>query len=309
MSLPAQPELDVPASEGPRRAVRYHCRHVTRYSYGETVITAHMLAHLVPRAHPRQISHDATLTIDPDPGVVADRQDWFGNPATYAAMHVPHRELTVTAEIDVTVAPPTPFEPQSTPAWEDVAAQAAGLVETIEFIRPSARVPLADTALQAFAVTFFPAGRPIGVGAMELTRRIHADFSFDPAATTVSTPIAEVLRKRSGVCQDFAHLMIGALRALCLPARYVSGYLRTLPPPGKEKLKGADASHAWVQVWCGPADGWIDLDPTNGRQCDTDHVTLAWGRDYDDVCPLRGVILGGGNHGVAVAVDVEPVEN
>lgn len=291
-----------------RGAVRYHCRHVTRYGYGDAVTSAHMLAHLAPRAHPRQACHMATLSIVPWPGVVTERRDWFGNPVTYAALHTPHRELLVTAEIEVTVSPPPPFMPEATPAWEEVAAQAAMLAETVEFVRPSARVPLADTLLTMFAAAFFPPGRPVGAGALELTRRIHADFSFDPTATTVSTPISEVLTRKRGVCQDFAHLMIGALRALGLPARYVSGYLRTLPPPGKEKLKGADASHAWVQVWCGPDDGWIDLDPTNGRQCDTDHVTLAWGRDYDDVCPLRGVILGGGSHGVLVAVDVEPAD-
>lgn len=316
MSLPARRDQDVPevqaaADAGGAPAVpaamRYHCRHVTRYTYGDMVTNAQMLAHLAPRAHPRQTCHMATLAIVPWPSVVTERRDWFGNPVTYAALQSPHRDLTVTAEIEVTVNPPPPFHPTATPIWEDVAAQAAGLAETVEFVRPSARVPQADTALTLFAASFFPSGKPMGEGALDLTRRIHADFSFDPTATTVSTPISEVLARRRGVCQDFAHLMIGALRALGLPARYVSGYLRTLPPPGKPKLQGADASHAWVQVWCGADTGWIDLDPTNGRQCDTDHVTLAWGRDYDDVCPLRGVILGGGSHGVLVAVDVDPV--
>lgn len=316
MSLPARREQSVPEAQAAADAggapaapvaMRYHCRHVTRYTYGDMVTNAQMLAHLAPRAHPRQTCHMATLSIVPWPAVVTERRDWFGNPVTYAALQSPHRDLTVTAEIEVTVEPPPPFHPIATAIWEEVAAEAAGLAETVEFVRPSARVPQADTGLTLFATTFFPSGRPIGEGALELTRRIHSDFSFDPTATTVSTPISEVLARRRGVCQDFAHLMIGALRALGLPARYVSGYLRTLPPPGKPRLQGADASHAWVQVWCGQEVGWIDLDPTNGRQCDTDHVTLAWGRDYDDVCPLRGVILGGGSHGVLVAVDVEPV--
>ncbi|OYQ32814.1 transglutaminase [Niveispirillum lacus] len=307
MPLPARREED--AVDGNERgAVRYQCRHVTRYGYGDPVTSAHMLAHLAPRDHPRQTCHKATLSIVPWPGVVTERHDWFGNPVTYAALHTPHRELTVTAEIEVTVAPPPPLLAETTPCWEEVAALAATLAETAEFVRPSARVPLADTALTLFAAAFFSQGRAIGEGALDLTRRIHADFSFDPTATTISTPISEVLARKRGVCQDFAHLMIGALRALGLPARYVSGYLRTLPPPGKPKLQGADASHAWVQAWCGPHDGWIDLDPTNGRQCDTDHVTLAWGRDYDDVCPLRGVILGGGHHGVLVAVDVDQLD-
>lgn len=316
MSLPARREQSVPEAQAAADAggapaapvaMRYHCRHVTRYTYGDMVTNAQMLAHLAPRAHPRQTCHMATLSIVPWPAVVTERRDWFGNPVTYAALQSPHRDLTVTAEIEVTVEPPSPFHPAATPIWEEVAAEAARLAETVEFVRPSARVPQADTGLTLFATTFFPSGRPIGEGALDLTRRIHSDFSFDPTATTVSTPISEVLARRRGVCQDFAHLMIGALRALGLPARYVSGYLRTLPPPGKPRLQGADASHAWVQVWCGQEVGWIDLDPTNGRQCDTDHVTLAWGRDYDDVCPLRGVILGGGSHGVLVAVDVEPV--
>jgi transglutaminase-like putative cysteine protease len=289
-------------------AMRYRCKNVTRYAYSDPVTSAQMLAHLTPRDHPRQICHMATLSILPWPSVLTERHDWFGNPVTYAALHAPHRELTVTAELELTVEPAPAFLPSTTPVWEEIASLAATDVETLEFVRPSARVPMADAALIQFASAYFPSGRSIGVGALELTRRIHADFKFDPTATTISTPISEILAKRRGVCQDFAHLMIGTLRALGLPARYVSGYLRTLPPPGKEKLKGADASHAWVQVWCGPEDGWIDLDPTNGRQCDTDHVTLAWGRDYDDVCPLRGVILGGGNHGVLVAVDVEPAE-
>ena len=138
-------------------------------------------------------------------------------------------------------------------------------------------------------------------------RRIHKEFAFKPGATTVSTPVGEVLAQRRGVCQDFAHVMIGCLRGLGVPARYVSGYLRTLPPPGQPKLQGADASHAWVQAWCGPDLGWIDLDPTNATLAETDHITVAWGRDYDDVCPLRGVILGGGAHTVSVAVDVEEI--
>lgn len=304
MSSPARRD-DPPA---PKPAMRYRCRHVTRYGYGDPVTNSHLLAHLTPREHPRQTLHSAELSIVPWPAVTSQRSDWFGNPVTYAAMQSPHRELTVTAELDLTVNPPPPFTPASTPAWDEIMAQAALLAETVEYVRPSPRVPQADAALLLFASGFFPSGRPVGVGAMDLTRRIHSDFSFDPTATTISTPISEVLSRKRGVCQDFAHLMIGALRALGLPARYVSGYLRTLPPPGREKLRGADASHAWVQVWCGIDNGWIDLDPTNGRQCDTDHVTLAWGRDYDDVCPLRGVILGGGSHGVLVAVDVEPVE-
>ncbi|WP_029014207.1 transglutaminase family protein [Niveispirillum irakense] len=303
MSLPAPPEPGS-ADSG---LMRYRCRHVTRYSYSDTVTSSHLLAHLAPRPHPHQESRMLELSILPWPAAMVDRRDWFGNPATYASIQVPHRDLTVTAEMEVTVTPPPPLHPAFTPAWEMVAAQAPDLMETVEYIGPSQRVPQGGPDLIAFASESFPAGQPIALGAMDLMRRIHEDFSFDPSATTVSTPISEVLSKRRGVCQDFAHLMIGALRALGLPARYVSGYLRTLPPPGRERLRGADASHAWVQVWCGAEAGWVDLDPTNGKRADTDHVTLGWGRDYDDVCPLRGVILGGGSHGILVAVDVEPL--
>lgn len=301
MSSPAPPE---PVTQG---AVRYRCRHVTRYQYSDTVTSSHLLAHLAPRPHPRQAGRVLELSILPWPAAMVDRRDWFGNPATYASIQVPHRDLTVTVEMEVSVAPPPPLRPEASPPWEQVAALAAELAETAEFIGPSQRVPPAGPELTAFAAGFFTPGLPVVAVAMALVRRIHEEFSFDATATNVSTPIAEVLAKKRGVCQDFAHLMIAALRSHGLPARYVSGYLRTLPPPGREKLRGADASHAWVQVWCGGDLGWVDLDPTNGRQADTDHVTLAWGRDYDDVCPLRGVILGGGSHGILVAVDVEPL--
>ncbi|SNS39340.1 Transglutaminase-like enzyme, putative cysteine protease [Azospirillum sp. RU38E] len=293
--------------ERPAGAMRYRCRHVTRYSYGEMVTSSHLLAHLAPRPHPRQTGRVTDMTILPWPASLVDRLDWFGNPTTYASIQTPHRELTVTVEMEMQVLPPPPLNPAQSACWEQVALQALERAETVEFVQASPRVPPPDAAITAFVTPFFPPGQPAAAGAMALMRHIFSEFSFDPTATTVSTPIAEVLTKQRGVCQDFAHLMIAALRALGLPARYVSGYLRTLPPPGQERLRGADASHAWVQVWCGEGTGWIDLDPTNGRQADTDHVTLAWGRDYDDVSPLRGVILGGGSHGVLVAVDVEPL--
>jgi len=310
MSSPAPPEASAaapPLPVAPDGAVRYRCHHVTRYSYTDAVTASQLLAHLVPRSHPRQRLHAARLTLDPWPAVMTDRVDWFGNPVTYASLQTPHQQLTVTAEIAVEVLPPPALDPAVTPAWDRLAVAVARDKVAQEFVFASLRVPAPDPALAAFAAPSFPAGRPVAEAALDLTRRIHAGFSFDPSATTVSTPVAEVLANRRGVCQDFAHLMIGALRALGLPARYVSGYLRTLPPPGQVKLRGADASHAWVQVWCGDDAGWLDLDPTNGITGNTDHVTLAWGRDYDDVCPLRGVILGGGAQSLTVAVDVEPV--
>lgn len=297
-------------------STRYRCRHVTAYSYGDPVGVSHLVAHLAPRPHPRQTGRAVSLKLDPAPAVAVDRLDWFGNPVTYAAIQEPHLALTVTAEIEVEVRPPAPFDPAATPAWETVRAAAAAGAETAEFLFASPRVPVPDAALAAFATAEFAPGRPVAAAALDLMARIHRDFAFDPAATTVSTPVREVLERRRGVCQDFAHLLIGALRSLGVPARYVSGYLRTLPPESATgeptDWRGAAASHAWVQVWCGDPEaggiGWLDLDPTNGVMAGMDHVTLAWGRDYDDVCPLRGVIVGGGAHSLCVDVRVEPLD-
>ncbi|QJE74826.1 transglutaminase family protein [Aerophototrophica crusticola] len=272
------------------------------------VLSSHLVAHLAPRPHPRQDAKVLRLEIEPRPAFAVDRRDWFGNPTTVAGIQEPHRTLSVMAEMEVEVSPPPPLDPFATPAWEQVRAAAPADPALVEFTLASPRVPAPDPALAAFATPSFPPGRPVAAGAMDLMRRIRDGFTFDATATTVSTPVAEVLARRSGVCQDFAHLMIGALRSLGLPARYVSGYLRTIPPPGRPRLVGADASHAWVQAWCGDAVEWLDLDPTNGKLGDTDHLTLAWGRDYDDVCPLRGVIVGGGSHTLTVSVDVEQLQ-
>lgn len=306
---PLPQATDAPAVAGP--GVAYRCRHITRYSYAEPVTGSQLIAHLAPRPHPHQRGGIARLLVEPAPAVAVDRLDWFGNPVTYAAIDTPHRSLTVTAELEIAVeALPLP-DPATTPPWERVAAAAAAAAEPVEFLQPSPLVPVPDAALSAaladFTAPSFPPGRPVLAGLLDLTRRIQAEFTFETGVTSPGTPVAEVLRLRRGVCQDFAHLMIAALRPLGLPARYVSGYLRTLPPPGQPRLVGADASHAWVQAWAGPDPGWIDLDPTNGRPADTDHITLAWGRDYDDVCPLRGVILGGGAQTLEVSVDVEPL--
>lgn len=292
--------------------VRYRCTHVTAYSYGEPVTESHLIAHLAPRPHPRQTGRIVALSLNPAPAVAVDRVDWFGNPVTYAALQEPHRSLTVTAELEVEVRPPPPVDPAATPAWEWLRDRARDRMETAEQVFASPRVPAPDPDLAVFAAESFTPGRPVAEAALDLMHRIHRDFTFDPTATTVSTPVRDVLGQRRGVCQDFAHLLIGAARSLGLPARYVSGYLRTLPPEGVEDWRGAAASHAWVQLWTGDPEaggvGWLDLDPTNGVMAGVDHVTLAWGRDYDDVCPLRGVIVGGGSHTLSVAVRVEPVD-
>ncbi|MDR3514704.1 MAG: transglutaminase family protein [Azospirillaceae bacterium] len=304
--------VDAPALSAPgNRTTRYQVRHLTRYRYGDRVSVSHHILHLVPRPHPRQVCDDPQIRIVPAPAARADWCDYFGNPTSYCEIREPHLCLEIESTLQVTVQPPT-IDLAATPAWELVRAQT--------------QVPVDDDDLAAAAMVFdsllvratpdlcdyarpsFTTDRPIGAAVMDLTRRIFRDFRFDATATSVSTPLAEVLNHRRGVCQDFAHLGIGCLRALGLPARYVSGYLRTLPPQGRPRLIGADASHAWFAAWCGPAAGWIDFDPTNDRTADANYISIAWGRDYDDVSPVRGVILGGAWHELTVAVDVEPLD-
>lgn len=306
---PASPPATAPAPVPGGTAVRYRAIHRTRYDYGEEVPVSHHLAHLQPRPHARQRCRRAHLTVGPAPAVRTDFSDYFGNPVTYVAVQEPHRYLEVCSEIEVEVRQPLPFDGAATPPWDELRHLARALSgaddSTLvgQFVFDSNLIKCSPD-LAAYAKPSFPAGRPIGLAVIDLNTRIHREFAFDPTATTVATPLGEVLERRRGVCQDFAHLSVGCLRSLGLPARYVSGYLRTLPPPGKPRLVGADVSHAWLSAWCG-GDTWIDLCPTNGRLADADFITLAWGRDFDDVSPVRGVILGGANQGLQVSVDVE----
>ncbi len=290
---------------------RYRIRHTTRYGYGGPVSGAQHRLHLTPRPQPRQQVHSHALWVDPAPDVRDDGHDGFGNPETYLALEQPHRSLTITAETELTVIAPMRFDPTATPVWREVARAAAAPAIAAELavaLGDSALVPLTD-ALHAYAAPSFGDGVSIAVALGDLLGRLHAEFVFDPGATDVYTPLTEVLARRRGVCQDFAHLGVGCLRAVGIPARYVSGYLRTVPPPGRPRLVGADASHAWVSAWCGTALGWCDLCPTNGKFIDEDYVTTAWGRDYDDVSPVRGVIQGGGAQSLGVEVDVEPLDD
>lgn len=293
----------------PAARARYRVRHVTRYDYVDPVLLAHHRLHLSPRAVAGQSCARHALTIDPPPSTSACRFDFFGNPVIYASIEEPHRELLVSLDMMVEVVAPEPVDPDATPGWEDIRDQlrfaaTPTALETVGFAHRSALVPDLDP-LARFAAPSFPPRRPIALAALDLMRRIHRDFTFDPKATTISTPLADVLERRRGVCQDFAHLLIGCLRALGLSARYVSGYIRTVPPAGKPRLVGADASHAWVSVWCGE-DLWLDLDPTNGKPRDADFIMVAWGRDYADVSPISGVLLGGSDRQkLDVAVDVE----
>jgi transglutaminase-like putative cysteine protease len=310
MSPPGPPDALPAAADPPDRGLRYRIRHRTEYRYGQRVAVAHHLLFLQPRTIPHQRCRTQQIAVEPPPSATGDHIDCFGNPVRYLAIQQPHGGLVIDSRLDIDVAPGVAFDAESTPAWETireqiVAADDDGAREAAAFAFASPRVPLL-AALGDYARPSFAKGRPIGAAAIDLMGRIHRDFAFDPSATTVGTTLAEALVARRGVCQDFAHLEIGCLRALGLAARYVSGYLRTLAPLGRERVRGADASHAWLSVWCG-ADLWLALDPTNERIAATDHVTLAWGRDFDDVSPVRGVLFGGGSHSLSVTVDVESV--
>ncbi|MBN8892869.1 MAG: transglutaminase family protein [Rhodospirillales bacterium] len=290
--------------------MRYRVRHTTTYDYAEKVDLASHMLHLTPRSLAWQRVEAASIEAHPMPARVTEGIDHFGNPVRWMFLDRPHYRFEVTVEAVVEVAFPPPPEPGATPPWEQVAEAAErggpGAWQAAEFAFASPMAP-ADAGAGAYAAISFPPGRPVLAGLLDLTRRINAEFAFKPGETTLHTPISQVLAQRAGVCQDFTHLMLAGLRALGLPGRYVSGYLRTRPPPGREALRGADQSHAWVGGWMGPALGWVDLDPTNNLVVASEHVVLAWGRDYGDISPIRGVILGGGAHSVDVGVDLAPV--
>ncbi len=290
----------------------YKISHRTRYTYTHPVSISHLMVHLAPRPCAWQRSHGNRLRVFPLPAVSKAATDYFGNPTTFLTIQERHTELTIHAESTIQVLPRKRPDPAATPPWETVYDRLArdlsseGL-ETFQYVFNS-HFTEAPGRLVEYARRSFGPGRPVAEAALDLTRRIYRDFKYDPAATTISTPLEEVFALRRGVCQDFAHLQIACLRSLGLPARYVSGYLHTRPPKDGKRLVGADASHAWLAVWC-PGHGWIDLDPTNDLVPGMEHVTLAWGRDYGDVSPINGVIVGGGDHRIAVGVDVTAVED
>jgi transglutaminase-like putative cysteine protease len=282
---------------------RYALTHVTSYRYAAPVDLATHLLHLTPRAVPGQRVISSTLDLAPGVGQRVEGIDHFGNGTTWLSVDAPHDAFRAAlhAEVEVAFAPP----PATTPRWEavrDAAATPDGW-EALEFAMPSAHAP-ADAGAGAYARQSFPPGRPVLDGLRDLAGRIKRDFAFKPGVTTISTPVAQVLALRAGVCQDFAHLMIAGLRWLGLPARYVSGYVRTRPPPGQQRRQGADQSHAWVGCWLGPEHGWVDLDPTNDLVVADEHVLLGWGRDYADISPVKGILLGGGRQVLEVSVDL-----
>ena len=289
-------------------AMRYDVTQVTVYDWGAAVPFADCALRLLPIERRGQTVQVSRLTVDPEATTVTDGVDHFGNHVTRLGFRRSHRRLTIRATATVTVEPPPALDPDPSPRHEEVreiAVRSRSLApeDPANFLFPSRWVRLAP-AVTEWAASSFPAGRTIGAGALDLTKRIHRDFAYDPTATEVATPLAEAFQARRGVCQDFAHVMIAGLRGLGLPAAYVSGYLRTVPPPGTKRLEGADAMHAWVEVWCGPSLGWIGFDPTNGIVAGTDHIVVGHGRDYTDVAPVTGIILSAGSQGHSVAVDV-----
>ena len=295
------------------RTTRFRVIHRTRYAYALPVELCHNEAHLRPRTTPQQRCLASRLTIDPVPAVMHDRVDYFGNPVSYFAAQLPERELTVvsTSEVEVATLELEDGQVPSSPPWEEVRDLLAPgdrnvPLEAREMALGSPMVPVA-APLADFACESFPPGRPILEAVAGLSRRIHRGFTYDQEFSTVATPIAEVLERRRGVSQDFAHVAIGCVRSLGLPARYVSGYIETVRDPGQPRLVGADASHAWFSTWA-PGTGWFDFDPTNDQIPPRQHITTAWGRDYSDVTPLKGVLFGGGEHVLEVAVDVTRLE-
>ncbi|MGO8752058.1 MAG: transglutaminase family protein [Thermoguttaceae bacterium] len=291
--------------------MKYHISHTTTYRYSEPVSLGHNEARLTPRSRfGRQQCLAHQLLIRPTPATVHGWTDYFGNAVSYFTVEEPHGELAITAESEVDVLEPAAVPSASTPAWEQVrgtlaAGQDADSLEALQFTLESTYTRDQD-ALHGYSAISFGQGRPLLSAVLDLTDRIHREFKYDPAATSVNTPIMEVFRHRRGVCQDFAHLEIACLRSMGLTARYVSGYLLTDPPPGQRRLIGVDGSHAWLSVFC-PGAGWLDIDPTNNLMPSLRHVTVAWGRDYGDVCPVKGIVLGGGGHTMRVAVDMVPV--
>jgi transglutaminase-like putative cysteine protease len=299
----------------------YHVVHQTRYSYAGEVVSSHNEAHLLPRSLAAQVPSHVELRIEPTPDSVRWHKDYFGNDVVFFALQTPHRQLTIRTESDVALDPAVRFDPKHSVPWEEVAAgvrvaRTPEALEAFEYVFDSPFVA-ASEALAAYARPSFPDRRPLAEALLDFAHRIHAEFRYDPEATTLDTPVEDALRERHGVCQDFAHVMIGGLRSLGLPARYVSGYLKSqrnaksgaVPAAAPaDDLKGSEASHAWVAAWC-PTLGWIEVDPTNDLVPQDRHIVLAWGRDYEDVSPVNGVTLGGGSHTVEVTVEVKPVDD
>ncbi len=292
---------------------RYRILHDTEYCYAYSVTNARHRAHLIPCNHNHQTIHSATLIINQPLAESTQGFDFYGNAYRDFAITSPHRLLNVQARMDVTVQ--CPAWPTISPLWHGKSLARRSFAPTdiqgkefalacAAYLVDSPMIPSLPEA-KTWALKLLGEGNPLHQQLLLMTQAMQDEFVFDAAATTVGTPLPEVFRKKRGVCQDFAHLMIAALRSIGIPARYVSGYILTHPAPGKPRLIGADATHAWVEAWC-PGHGWLGLDPTNGKAVSDEFVTLAIGRDYADVIPLRGVVVGGGEHSLEVSVTMIP---
>jgi len=290
----------------------YRVEHTTHYEYSEPVAICYNRAHLRPRscAHQRRLRSE--LEIQPVPAVVGQKRvDFYGNEIVYFTVQAPHKSLAITVRSDVELTPFAPYEPTATMPWEQTVEQlqtrrTRDVLDAYQFTFGSKYVPFFSELAEYARPSFFP-GRPVLDATVDLMRRIHTEFTYDPTATTLATPLEEVIQNRRGVCQDFAHLMIGCLRGLGLAARYVSGYILPHSEEREQHLAGSQASHAWLSVFV-PDAGWVDIDPTNNMLTTVEHITLAWGRDYDEVSPLRGVLLGGGQQRLSVDVRVTRID-
>ncbi len=290
--------------------MHYRVTHTTTYTSSEVISVGHNEAWLRPREMPSQLCPLYELRIEPEPSIRSTRYDYFGNTVSQFSFNQGYRELKVTSVSEVTLREKSITKESCSPAWEPIASllrdrATAESLNAYEFVFNSPRVRRSET-LQAYALQSFTSKRPIIAALADLLQRFKQDFKFDSTSTNVWTPLEVAVKQRRGVCQDFAHMMIGMLRSIGLAARYNSGYIRTYPPEGKPRLVGADASHAWVSVFCGEL-GWVDVDPTNNSIPNLEHITVAWGRDYTDVVPIKGVVIGGGHTTMHVGVDVAPL--
>ncbi len=293
--------------------MRYQLRHRVTYAYESPVPESHQIMRMLPVDQEGQTVGAASLNITPEPLSRRQFTDFFGNAAISATINVPHNELVVETRGDIRVDRADANRLEASPDWQQIRACAGSAGDMapgspVHFVFPSPLIPLNDQITEYARPSFEP-GRPTGLAALDLARRIATDFFYDPQATDVTTPIDVSFEARAGVCQDFAQIMLCGLRGLGVPSRYVSGYLRTTPAPGLPRLEGADATHAWVDVWCGATIGWLGFDPTNALVVQNDHIVLALGRDYADVAPIEGVIRLVGRHDLKVEVDVIPVDD
>lgn len=286
----------------------YKIRHTTRYDYEVPVLHAQHLAHLRPRTLPFQRVGSSEIQVQPASRGVWRSSDYFGNDCDTIELLEPHAVLEVTVLSRVTLAPRAIDLTLARTPWEECVTRVQQTFEHFPVLEYVVDSPLvrAHTMFRDYASSVFTPKRPLGEAIAELNHRIFSEFKYEPSATDISTPLAQVMRERRGVCQDFAHVAVACLRSFGIPARYVSGYLETVPPPGQARLVGADASHAWASAYI-PELGFVDFDPTNDVFPDQRHITVAWGRDFSDVSPLKGIVLGGGGQRLTVGVDVEPL--